>query len=167
MAWRSINSVLASALVLACCPLAAFAALPHTAADMDAAHGRDAIRIKDDLLAPLPSLTVIKRAEYATEVVQAFQTELTSANPDARLNTAILFASFESLACDHVYETMLSSKDPAVRLWGAKGLAAIASDIKKVGGATLTRATTALKSADAAESSQVVKDQIEKTLTLF
>ena len=67
----------------------------------------------------------------------------------------------------HIYEQMLASKDPAVRLWGAKGIAAIAGDLKKVGGNTLSRATIALKTAEAAESSDVIKEQIEKTLSLF
>ena len=127
-AWRLV--VLAAAISLF--PLLAQAALPKSAADMEAAHGPDAVKIKDALLAPLPSLSPIARADYAKEVIKEFEKELTSDNPDARLNTAILFGNLESLSCDRVYEQMLSSKDPAVRLWAAKGLAAIAGDIKKV-----------------------------------
>ncbi len=162
-AWRL--AVVTAALALF--PILAKAALPRTAADMETAHGADAVKVRDDVLAPVPSLTVIARAQYADEVIKEFEKELSSDNADARLNTAILFENLKSVSCDRVFESMLTNKDPAVRFWGAKGLGTIADTLKKIGGTALTRATTFLKTAQSAEPSTVVKDQIDKTLALY
>ncbi len=151
---------------LALFPILAKAALPRSAADMESAKGADAVKVKDDVLAAMPA-SPVERNNYARQVIKEFEAELDSANTDARLNTAILLENLESLACDHVFEKMLTNKDPAVRLWGAKGLGSIAPVLKKVGGGTLATATKALKDAQATEPSAVVKSQIDRTLALY
>jgi len=133
---------------------------------MEKAHGAAAVAIKDAVLKEEPA-TPVERDEYAQRMVKEFEKELTSQNTDARLNTAILMAKLEALACDGVLEQMLKNPDPAVRLWGAKGLGMIAPTLTKVGGSSREDAVKTLKEAEGVENSAVVKGEIERALAAF
>jgi hypothetical protein len=160
-AWRLAGVVLFTLMAFSGVTWAA--GLPRQAADMERAHGEDAVKVKDDVLAAVPP-DPVARNNYAKEVVKEFEGELTSSNGDARLNTAILIERLESLACDKALEKMLKNDDPAVRLWGAKGLGAIAPTLKKVGGRSEEAAVQALHDAAGAETSEVVKGAIDRAL---
>jgi len=134
------------------------------AKEMDAAHGKDSVAIRTAVIDAAKSATVTERDEYAKVVVKEFEPELASKNPDARLNTAILFNDLKTLSSDSALIAMLKNTDPSVRYWGARGLGDIAEKLKAIGP---LRAITALRDCAKAEKSGVVAQEIIKALAVF
>src|SRR5579862_4675282 len=87
-------------------PIAAFAAgsLPASAKDLEPLHGKAAVDLREKVLKAAPT-DVILRDTYARNVANEFGGAgglgVKSANPDARLNSAILIAQMASLSTDH------------------------------------------------------------------
>jgi len=139
--------------------------LPAAAAAMKSAKGRDAIKIREDVLAAAPA-DPAPRDKFAGEVDAAFRPLLVDPNPDCRLNTAILFGRLDTLSLDKALMEALASKDSSVRYWGAKGLGGptISSKLVKVGA---TAVITALDKAAKAETSNEVQVQILHALVKY
>jgi len=120
--WR-----LLAVFLVATSPALAFGAagidLAAEAAKLKTAKGREAVAVREGVLSKAPPATsVTERNDYGKEVVRNFRPLLSEPNPDARLNTAILFGRLETLSTDAALMEALKNSDPAVRYWGAKGL---------------------------------------------
>ncbi len=149
------------------CVQAASPKLPG-ADEMEAAHGNDAVTIREVILAAAPKNSASDLAAYAGAVAADFTRAnrgVNSANPDARLNSAMLIAQLNGLDNDGALENMLKSTDSSVRFWAAKGLETLAKDLKAVGADG--RAVTALQNAVKAEKSGVVIQEITKALAVY
>jgi hypothetical protein len=140
------------------------AALPKTAADMEAAHGKEAIAIREAIISTLPSDVSLRDKLANDEIIPTFRSCLTSTNPDARLNTAMMMCQLQTLSADAVLMDMLKNPDASVRYWGAKGLAGIVQSMKLVGAQAVVKA---LDNAAKGEKSGVVLQEIVKALALY
>jgi hypothetical protein len=129
------------------------------------ATGKDSAKARDEILTAAPS-TPLDLDKYAADLAKELTPVLSDpANADARLNTAILFARLGSLATDKPLIAALTSSDPAVRYWGAKGLGGtIAATLKKVGAGP---AVAALRAAAKTETSGVVMQEIMSALKTY
>src|SRR4051794_8184173 len=135
MVCRRRWNVLAVMVVAGILPVAAQAVVPagpKKLAGMGGAHGEDCVLIRTAVIDAAKSLSVTDRDEYGKKVITEFLPALESKNPDARLNTAILFTDLKTLSSDAALTSMLKNEDPAVRYWGARGLGDLASKLKAV-----------------------------------
>jgi hypothetical protein len=134
------------------------------AARMRAAKGPDAVREREALISAAPN-DPSPRDAYAENLDKQFRSLLSDNNADARLNTAILYARLGTISTDKPLIEALSSKDPAVRYWGAKGLGGtIAANLKRVGA---NPAIQALRAAAKDETSGVVQQEILRALVVY
>ncbi len=140
--------------------------LVKDAHDLETAKGASAIGIRMAILNPTKTMGMVDKDQYGTQMVGSpnspgpFVKLLSSTNPDAQLNAAIVIAEAGTLSTDWSLEKMLKHPNPAVRYWGAQGLGNIMGPISSVGDGTKTRAISALTDALASEPSGLVKMQI-------
>lgn len=158
--------------VVALSPALLFAAaagsmnLPEQAAKLKAASGIDAITIRSAVIAAAPTSTV-PRNDFAKEVDKHFRPLLSDPNPDARLNTVMLYVQLETLATDAPLAEAVSNNDPAVRYWGAKGLGGpLSSTISRIPNAAAA-VIKALADQARKETSGVVQQEILKALVVY
>jgi hypothetical protein len=146
--------------------LAAVPTPPHSAKDFETA-GHDLVRFRDEDLAAAPT-NAQDRAEYARAIGKDFTQSglgINSKDPAVRLNSAILIAQLNSIGAKDALVEMLSSSDPAVRFWAAKGLGSIARTQLNAGVAGPSIA--ALNAAAKKENDGVVAQEIIKTLIMY
>jgi hypothetical protein len=149
---------------------AAALATGPTPADMEAAHGKTAAKVRDDILATVPPGTsATARDSWAKEKCDDFTPVLLSKSADARLNTAILISQFQTLSSDKTLMDMLANPDPTVRYWAAKGLSG--KDLVPLEKAALAagagRVVTALRAAAKVEKVGQVEQEIVKALAVY
>jgi hypothetical protein len=140
--------------------------LGEQAAKLKAASGIEAINIRNAVIAAAPSSTV-PRNDFAKEVDKHFRPLLSDPNPDARLNSIMLFVQLETLATDAPLAEAVSNNDPAVRYWGAKGLGGpLSATIIRIPNAAAA-AVKALADQAKRETSGVVQQEILKALVVY
>ncbi|HEY4328221.1 MAG TPA: HEAT repeat domain-containing protein [Phycisphaerae bacterium] len=136
---------------------------PYSRLQFEVAHGKEAVAIRDALLAAAPK-SPTGAFTYGTGLATEFAPVLDCQNADARLNAAILFAEMGTLSCDRTLMDMLKNNDPAVRLWGAKGLARLAPMELRAGPGKVKGALTA---AAGVEKVPEVAAELAETLKLY
>ena len=143
------------------------------AAALKAADPVNAALIKDNVVSgititsktPVGPVPITFLTPYTDEVAKAFGP--LALNPKlpihVQLNAIITIAKMNSIFCDAPLREALSSSDPAIRYWGAKGLGYIINDLKFVPIA-FKAAITALTKDLAAEKTALVQQEILRTL---
>ena len=155
--WRRWRLLSVIALVGALSPVVLGADLATGVAALKDAKGSAAVDAREAIVNPAKSMTLMSRDNYGAKVATLLAPLLVNAtNGDAQLNAAIAIAELHTLSTDSALEGMLKNANPAVRYWGAKGLAGIVPELQNVGGAAITNAVGALVAALKTEKSGIV-----------
>jgi hypothetical protein len=130
------------------------------ARDLEAAHGKDAVDIKDGIVAPAKTMSPPDKNKYAESMCKAFDDAhlLDSKNVEAQLNAIMTIVELDALDTDSFLKPALKNANPSVRYWAAKGLGQIMDRLVRAGasGPVIKALQDRLK----VETSGVVKQQI-------
>lgn len=134
------------------------------ARDLDAAHGKDAVDIKDGIVAGAKGLDPPAKNKYAESFCKAFDDAhlLDSKNVEAQLNAIITIVELDALNTDSFLKPALKNSNPSVRYWAAKGLGQIMDRLLRAGAAGPT--SKALQAQLGVETSGIVKLQIVQAI---
>ena len=134
--------------------------------ELGAAHGKDAVDKKDEIIAGAKGLDPTAQNAYAVAVCQAIENQklLESKNADTQAIAVITVVELNALNTDGFLIRALTNANPAVRYWAAKGLGQIMDRLRRA--AASGAAVKALQGQLKVETSGIVKAQILNAIAL-
>lgn len=169
--WRNWSVLLVLGVMPAALSLGAGPAAPglHTADDFEKGDAKDLPVWREDILKAAAPKAATDKYSFASTICADFGAAdkgVNSKRDDVRLNSAILIASIKTLSAENTLIKMLSSADPAVRYWAAKGLGDISGSLKTAG--AIGASVRGLQGAGAKpEISGIVMQEILRSLAAF